>query len=156
LTVAGSNFMSGSTVLWNGIAQATTFVSGTQLTASIPGGRLATSGNAAVTVSQPDGTASTNALAFTITNPVPTVNSIVPSTMTHGHSQFTLTVNGSMFLPGAAVLWNGSALTTTFVTTTQLTATVPAASVATIGAATVTIEQPDGTMSTASATFTAN
>ena len=36
LTATGTNFVSGSTVMWNGVAMTTTFGSSTQLTATIP------------------------------------------------------------------------------------------------------------------------
>ena len=65
LTVNGSNFVSNSTVRWNGVNRATTFVSGSQLTAAIPATDIATAGTASVTVVNPGGTA-LNALTFTI------------------------------------------------------------------------------------------
>ena len=65
LTVNGSNFLSNSTVIWNGVNRTTTFVSGSQLTAAIPATDIATAGTASVTVVTPGGTAS-NALTFTI------------------------------------------------------------------------------------------
>jgi len=53
LTVNGSNFKNGAVVNWNGIARTTTFVSATQLTASIPAGDLANAGKIPVTVTNP-------------------------------------------------------------------------------------------------------
>src|SRR5207247_10418411 len=54
LTATGTNFVAGSTLLWNGTARATTFVSATQLTASIGADDIATAGSASVTVRNPD------------------------------------------------------------------------------------------------------
>ena len=52
LTVNGTNFISGvSTVKWNGSARTTTYVSATQLTASILAGDVTTTGSYPVTVS---------------------------------------------------------------------------------------------------------
>ena len=65
LTVNGSNFLSNSTVRWNGVNRTTTFVSSSQLTAAIPATDIATAGTASVTVVNPGGTA-LNALTFTI------------------------------------------------------------------------------------------
>ena len=65
LTANGTNFVSNSTVLWNGAAQPTTFVSATQLTASIGADDIATPGSASVTVRNADAAVS-NALTFTI------------------------------------------------------------------------------------------
>jgi hypothetical protein len=42
LTVTGDGFVNGATVLWNGAARPTTFVSSTQLTATIPAADIAT------------------------------------------------------------------------------------------------------------------
>src|SRR5205807_6465740 len=69
--------------------------------------------------------------------------------------QFTLTVNGTNFVNGATVNWNGTPLSTTFVSSTQLTATVPASLIATAGTASITATNPTcpGATSTAQ-TFT--
>jgi hypothetical protein len=155
LTVMGTQFMTASTVQWNGVALATTFVSATQLTASVPGGRIATPGAIPVTVVQSDGTASTPAV-FTVSDPIPALTGLVPSSKPHGNATFVIIVNGTQFLSGATVLWNGAPLATSFVATTQVTATVPAALVTSAGTATITLQQPDGTPATASLTFTVN
>ncbi|HVO67200.1 MAG TPA: S8 family serine peptidase [Syntrophales bacterium] len=67
LTVNGNNFLSNSTVQWKGLARSTTFVSSTQLTASILASDIATAGTAAVTVVNPaPGGGTSNDAAFTI------------------------------------------------------------------------------------------
>jgi large repetitive protein len=53
LTVTGSGFISGTTVLWNGSTRATTFVSATQLTATILAADLAAMGIADISVFNP-------------------------------------------------------------------------------------------------------
>ena len=56
-------------------------------------------------------------------NPVPFVHQpLVPTAVVPGGPDFTLTVNGAGFVPGAVVHWNGSPRPTTFVSNTQLTA----------------------------------
>lgn len=73
LTVTGSNFVSGSTVRWNGLARTTTFVSSTLLTASIPASDIVTAGTASVTVNNPTpGGGTSSAKTFTI-NPAATL-----------------------------------------------------------------------------------
>src|SRR5438552_2761953 len=67
LTVNGTNFVSTSTVNWNGTALATTFVSATQLTATVPASLIATAGTASITVVSPCG-ATSSAVTFTIAN----------------------------------------------------------------------------------------
>jgi uncharacterized protein (TIGR03437 family) len=63
--VSGTGFLSGATVQWNGSALPTTFVSATQLTASVAASLIATAGNASVTVANPGGAAS-SAFSFTV------------------------------------------------------------------------------------------
>ena len=76
-------------------------------------------------------------------NPVPFVNQpLVPDATAPGGPDFTLTVNGTGFVSGAVVDWNGSSLTTQFVSSGQLTATVPAADVAAPRTASVTVVNP--------------
>src|SRR5207248_5304973 len=50
LTLTGTNFISSSVVQWNGSQRATTFGSGTQLTAQITAADIASAGTASVTV----------------------------------------------------------------------------------------------------------
>ena len=111
LTVNGTGFVNGaSTVRWNGSNRATTYVSNTQLTASISTADIATAGTASINVfnSAPGGGTS-NTKSFTINNPIPTITSLNPSSTTAGGSAFTLTVNGTGFVNGAStVRWNGS------------------------------------------------
>jgi hypothetical protein len=51
-------------------------------------------------------------------------------------------VTGANFNGNATINWNGTALTSTFVSATQMTATVPDANLATKGMATVTVTNP--------------
>ena len=236
LTVNGTNFVSTSTVKWNATVLATTFVSSTQLTATVPTALIATAGTASVTVASCGATSGAvtftiaatpvitspltacgtvgAAFSYTITatnNPttfsasplppgvsvntstgvisgtpttagttnvtitasngatpcntsaqqtlvitmsaVPTIGSLNPTCATAGGPQFTLTVNGTNFVSGSTVNWNGTALTTIFVSSTQLTATVPASRIAAAGTASVNVVTPCGATSSA-VTFT--
>jgi FG-GAP-like repeat/Abnormal spindle-like microcephaly-assoc'd, ASPM-SPD-2-Hydin len=82
-------------------------------------------------------------LAQAQSNPVPLINQpLVPDATAPGGPSFTLTVNGTGFVSGATVNWNGIALTTTFVSSSQLTATVPAANVASAGTAEIKVLAP--------------
>ena len=53
LTVDGANFASNATINWNGTAQATTFVSGSQLTTIVSADAVATADTVPVTVTNP-------------------------------------------------------------------------------------------------------
>jgi hypothetical protein len=141
LIVNGTGFVSGAVVQWNGAALSTTFVGATQLTAQVSATLIATAGTATVTVVE-NGVTSGGA-TFTIA--ALTITSLSPNTATAGQAGFTLTVNGTGFVSGAAVQWNSTALTTTFVSTTQLTATVTAGLVASAGSATITVTENGAT-----------
>ncbi|HXW54610.1 MAG TPA: VCBS repeat-containing protein [Candidatus Cybelea sp.] len=76
-------------------------------------------------------------------NPIPFISQpLVPDAAAPGGAGLALTVNGAGFVSGAAVNFNGTALTTTFVSSTQLTANVPASEIASAGTASVTVVNP--------------
>jgi hypothetical protein len=163
LTANGSNFISSSVIQWKGTNLTTTYVSPTQLTATVPGTDIATTGSAAVTVFNPTPGGGTSAAdTFKITtggtnNPVPTLTTISPASATAGAASFTLTTTGTNYITASSVQWNGASLATTYVSATKLTATVPATDVATAGSATVTVFNPaPGGGTSTSATFTIN
>jgi len=76
-------------------------------------------------------------------NPVPLLaEPLLPAATAPGGPAFTLTVNGTGFVSGAVVNWNGSARTTTFVSSSQLTAAITAADIATAQTAVITATNP--------------
>jgi hypothetical protein len=79
---------------------------------------------------------------LTVTNPAPFLTSLSPISATAGGPAFTLTVNGTNFVAGSTVHWNGTPRTTTFVNDTQLLAAITAADIATVGTASVTVVNP--------------
>jgi uncharacterized repeat protein (TIGR01451 family) len=143
LTVHGDNFVAGSVVRWNGADRPTTFVSSTELSAAIPASDIATGGTASVTIfnAAPGGGLS-NALTFTINNPLPAITSLSPNTAIAGRPDLMLTVDGSNFVGSSQVTWNGSPLATTFMSNSQLTAVVPAALLNTPATAAVAVVNP--------------
>jgi len=76
LTVNGSNFFSSSRVTWAGSNLTTTFVSSSQLTATVPANLLTTTGNYNVAVVTTGALAASNSEVFTVTPRTITVNSI--------------------------------------------------------------------------------
>jgi len=159
LDVKGTNLASGSVVKWNGSPRTTALVgtTKTELHAVIAAADIATAGTYTVTVVIGT-TASTNSLKFTVTAPapVPVITSISPNDMPAEGSAFTLTVNGTGFIKGSSgsvILWNTTALPTTFISTTSLTASVPAAKIANAGSASITVKNGSGPASNA-ITFT--
>jgi hypothetical protein len=114
-----------------------------------------------VQVSDINGQAAADAVRFvpvTVTpNPVPALTSLSPPGATAGGPAFTLTVNGSGFVAGSVVRWNGAGRPTTFVSAAQVTAAISAADIAAPGTPTVTVfnPAPGGGLSN-SLTFTIN
>ena len=139
LTVNGTGFATGNTIAWNGASLTTKFVSPTQLTASVTAALIASPGNATITVTV--GAVTTGATVLPI-NPPPAIVSLDPATVTGSGAPFTLTVTGTAFVDGTTVAWNGTALTTTFVSPTQLSASVPANMAAGTGNASITAVNP--------------
>jgi hypothetical protein len=76
-------------------------------------------------------------------SPVPFLNQpLIPDVVAPGGSAFTLTVNGTGFVSGATVDYNGAALSTTFVNGRQLTAVVPPSDIALASTASITVVNP--------------
>lgn len=75
-------------------------------------------------------------------NPVPVLTSVSPTAAVAGGAGFTLTTNGTGFVLGSVVHWNGATRTTTFVSGTQLTAAIPASDIVSAGTAQVTVVSP--------------
>jgi len=78
----------------------------------------------------------------TANNPIPTVSSLSPRATARGGPAFPLAVDGSNFVSGSVVRWNGSDRPTTFVNSTLVTAQIPADDIVESGTATITIFNP--------------
>jgi Tol biopolymer transport system component len=144
LVVDGSNFISTSVVRWSGSDRTTTFASSSRVSAQVLGSDIANAGTASVTVFNPSpGGGTSNAITFSIiSNPVPAISALNPSSVVAGNAPFTLTVVGASFVSGSTVQWNGSNRPTTFVSPTLLAASIPATDVAVAGTANVTVSNP--------------
>lgn len=77
-----------------------------------------------------------------ITGALPSITSTSPASAIAGGKAFPLTVNGSGFLPGATVNWNGSGRTTTFVNSTQLAASITSADIVSAETANIAVVNP--------------
>ena len=105
LTVTGANFVSTSTVQWNGNAHTTTSASSTSLQAAITAADIAAAGTAMVSVATPaPGGGTSSALTFTINKPIPvvTISPVSATVAAGGQRQFTANVRNSLNL---AVTW---------------------------------------------------
>lgn len=141
LTVSGANFQSNSQVLWNGSPRTTTYVNGGQLTAQITVADVAAAGTANVQVAT--GNVQSAAFAFTI-NALPPLqfSQVSPTQVTAGGGPFYVTAIGNGFTASSAIAWNGTNLTTIFVSNTMLRALVTPAQIASVGTVSVTVVNP--------------
>jgi len=148
LALTGSNFVPDSVVNFNGTALATTFVDAKDLTAVLPAADLLNAGVIPVTVSNPDTIgAISNAVNFTVTaaggsNPVPSISSLSPSSLTVGAAPQNLTINGTGFLSSSTVTINGNVRASAFVSASQLTIALTSADLATAGSFPVVVTNP--------------
>jgi len=142
LTVNGSNFVAGSVVRVNGANRSTTFVSATQLTASIPASDIAVAGNLSITVfNAAPGGGTSAAATLAVSNPVPSVSSVSPNPALALASSYTLTVTGTGFVRGSVIQIDGGAQPTTFISSTQVQAKV-SGGLLSIGVHSVTVFNP--------------
>jgi len=145
LTANGTGFINGSVINWNGTSLVTTYISALQLSAAVPASGIITPGPVAVTVFSPlpgGGTSAPSLFNITGSNPLPVLSGLSPAAATAGSGSFTLTANGTNFSNSSSINWNGTALTTSYISNTQLTALVPAANIAAAGSAAVTVFTP--------------
>ena len=153
LTARGSGFVFGSFVQWNGTNLPTTFVSGTQLTASLPAtlftlfSRYSFGGTVQVGVLNPaPGGGLSNSLPFAVlATGVPSITSISPSAASAGGFSFVLDVRGNN-LYQSGIYWNNQLLDTFVMSNTEATAAVPSGLIASPGVAHITasINAPGG------------
>jgi hypothetical protein len=152
LTLTGTNFLANSTVTYNGVGHAATFVSSTRLTISLSATDQATAGSYEVVVTNPvPGGGTSSPLSFAVNNPAPTLTSLSPASAVAGAASQTLTLTGTNFLASSTVTYNGVGHTATFVSSTQLTISLSAADQVTAGsyAVVVTNSAPGGGTSSA-------
>jgi uncharacterized delta-60 repeat protein len=116
-----------------------------------PDGEIVAAGSA-VDPSAPSGSNPTTVIARYI-GETADITGLSPPSATQGGPSFTLTVTGDNFVNGSVVLWNGTALNSSFVTDTTLTATVPASDLAQAGTASITVSN-SGNINSDAQTFT--
>ncbi|HEY6374494.1 MAG TPA: IPT/TIG domain-containing protein, partial [Edaphobacter sp.] len=88
-------------------------------------------------------------------NSAATLSAAAPANIAHGTGNTMLTITGSGFIQGAAVTWNGSYRTTTWVDSSHLTVAIPASDLVSAGSATLVVTNP-GASASGSITFTIN
>jgi hypothetical protein len=109
ITVMGSGFISGSVIEVGGVAEVTTYVSSTELTATVPAAQLTTGMQLPVVVSNGTTTSSSGTpVNLVVENPAPTIASVSPSTELVSSSSPVVTVTGTGFVSTTAIDINGT------------------------------------------------
>ena len=116
LDVFGASFINGSTVRWNGVNRATTFVSATHLQASIAQADVSQPGTSGVTVfTGGPGGGTSNAVGFTVAQPgqnaSPSAASLNPPwvfSLGAASKQIVVTITGQNFIDGSVGQFDGA------------------------------------------------
>jgi hypothetical protein len=127
IVVSGTGFTPTTVIQLSGVSVQTTFISSTEIRATIPASQLQT--GTILKLSVADGTqvvAADSGNNVQVSNPVPTVSTLAPSSVLVGSPAGTITVTGANFVSGITLAVNGSPRTTTYVSATQLTASLTA------------------------------
>jgi hypothetical protein len=162
LHVSGANFSVNSQIVWNGKKQPTTFVSSTELYATIYTSMFPKAKGYPVKVYTPGpGGGSSRSLRLVVTNPVPVLGTVTANInpLTILSRGVVLTVTGDKFIKPAKVYWNGVRLSTRFVNSQVLTVRVPNRLLRTAGDVTIYVwnKAPGGGLSnTVSPVLTVN
>ncbi|MGH9846116.1 MAG: BACON domain-containing protein, partial [Blastocatellia bacterium] len=142
LTITGTNF-TGVTVLRfaNNVSAQFTVNSATSITATVPADAV----SGPITLGKPNcPDAQTGVFTVRPPNKPSQVTSVMPNPVIAGGQSFTLTVNGSDFVSGSTLRWDGNDRATTFVSATRLTAAIPATDIAMAREVKITVFTPDG------------
>jgi hypothetical protein len=130
VTVSGSGFIMTSAASLDGSPRPTSFQSSTQLSVSLTAADTQYPAVHDLSVTNPSpGGGTSNSLTFTAGNPIPAITSLSPCGLVAGSPGFTLTIDGSGFLPASTATFNGVAVGVTFVSASELTATIPASAI---------------------------
>jgi hypothetical protein len=131
LTINGANFLPSSVAFWDNSPLATTYVSSTQITAQVPASDLSGTQQAYIYVTNPSpGGGTSGEVEFQVIGLDPYVNGVSPISVVAGTGATQIILNGSNFMTGATVLWNGKPLSTTYINSSQLQAQFSKANVA--------------------------
>ncbi len=145
VTLRGSDFIPACEARWDGAPLPTTFVSDTELTATIDAAYLTTPGSHVVLVAAPPpggGSSAGSAFEVMAGNPVPTIDSIFPTNLPLSTVDTQITVQGSNFSALTSATIDNQGISTFFVSSTQLYATIPASYLATASLLHINVYNP--------------
>jgi 6-phosphogluconolactonase (cycloisomerase 2 family) len=143
LQVNGANFVQGASVYFGGQLRTTTFVSSTQLEASILASDVDNNGNIIVFVFNPlPGGGASTSVEFPVSALLPTISTTNPTTVTATPATFGFFVIGNNFAASSVIDFNGTPLTTLYFGPTLLFGFTSPGDVATPGNPTIEIITP--------------
>lgn len=143
VTVTGVGFFLTSQITFDGAPVATTYLDSTRLRATLSAAEVASADTLSVRVVTPaPGGGTSAALPLTITNGVPTIAGLTPTSVVSGSPDRSITITGTAFVPASTVKSNGVNVMTTYVSNTQLTAVVPSSQLLYPGSVALTVTNP--------------
>ncbi|MGA8222730.1 MAG: choice-of-anchor D domain-containing protein [Candidatus Acidiferrales bacterium] len=142
MTINGTGFLSSSVASIQSASLITTYVSSTQIKAQIPASYLTQTGTDYLTVTNPAPAGGSGSATFQVIEPIPTLNSVAPTSVIAGTAASPIVVNGYNFMAGAKVQWNGVNLPTTYINSQQLQAQPTTAQFATAGIVELSVSNP--------------
>ncbi|MHB8830742.1 MAG: hypothetical protein ACYC44_01340 [Patescibacteria group bacterium] len=149
ITIDGHNFETNATARLSGSDKTTPYVSPTQLTMTLGAADLNTAGVFSVTVHNPVSGETSNVADLTLTNPVPTLASITPTTKDLGDHDLSVQLVGSNFLLNSLVYLDNALRASTYISPTTLNMNLIGADVADEGTHLIKVFNPFGGTSTA-------
>lgn len=129
MTVTGTGFVNGSSVLFNGTSLTTTYQGSTKLKASVPAASLTAAGDVPITVFNPpppSGGTTSAPVVFHVQYPLPSISAVNPNNVAAGSAPTVITVTGTDFYKSSQVTFNDAPAATTFVDSTHVKATASA------------------------------
>ena len=149
VTLAGTGFIPGAWVLVAGYPLAPASVTATAIKVVIPASLLGTATVLDVRVQTPYGLS--NAVSFSVLNPVPVIQSVSTTVVTAGNPGFLLSIQATGTVNSTQVNLNGVPVPSPF-PANPLQVPIPASALAQVGTVTVTLSNPapgGGTSNTA-------
>ncbi|MCI0342714.1 MAG: IPT/TIG domain-containing protein [Planctomycetales bacterium] len=149
VTITGTNFASGATVLFGSNLATVSTVTATQIVVISPAGSAI--GPTTVTVTNPGGGSGSLTNGYNYLGSPPTITGINPATGASTGGT-TVTITGTNFYPGATVTFGSVVATPSSITSTQIVVTTPSVSPA-LGPTNVTVTNTDGQSVTSAGGF---
>ncbi|HEY6121894.1 MAG TPA: IPT/TIG domain-containing protein, partial [Pyrinomonadaceae bacterium] len=142
LSVTGANFgVDPVTINFGGTPHVATIDDASHVSATISASEIATSGTILVNVTNATSETSGD-LQFTVTNPVPSISQLTPSSSIAGAGAFLLSITGSNFVSGAVIHFGATDYSASINDATHVSATISAADTATAGNISVSVSNP--------------